>query len=70
MNYYNKKLKKKEIEKKPSEIEAPKCMFCGHYPTHMRSVMINQIRKEVKLCEYCYYEKTLGSIVKKLTKGE
>ena len=53
------------------EQEYPKiCIFCGKYPTHIRGVMIGQKRTEVKLCESCYYEKTLGSIVKELMKGE
>lgn len=50
-------------------IKAPlTCIFCKKFATKIRSVNVEGRMEEIKLCDDCYFEKTLGSIVKQLRK--
>lgn len=53
-----------------SEKKPVKCLFCNQKGDKIRSLFMPQTkeRKEVKLCEDHYYEKSLGKILEQIRK--
>jgi hypothetical protein len=59
-----------KIDPEPDELKpsTSTCIMCDGPNEHQRNVRIEEEVITVTLCDYCYYDTTLGDIVSKVTK--